>query len=163
MSDTKLPMHATRRKFLKGSASLAGGLAFVPFVTTTPAHATPKEMKDAIKAVIGEASLRPGKVTLDVPPLVENGNSVTIVVKVESPMTREDHVRAIHVFNEKNPQPYVANFFFGPRAGRADISTRIRLADSQTIIAIAEMSDGTFWSASEHVVVTIAACLEGAI
>jgi sulfur-oxidizing protein SoxY len=165
MSETNSnpPMHATRRTFLKGSASLAGGLALVPLVSASPARATPEAMKAAIKAVVGEASLRPGKIKLDMPPLVENGNSVTILVTVESPMTKADHVRAIHVFNEKNPQPNVVSFFIGPRAGRAAVSTRIRLADSQTVVAIAEMSDGTFWRAEADVVVTIAACLEGAI
>jgi sulfur-oxidizing protein SoxY len=75
-------------------------------------------------------------------------------------MTEADHVRAVHVFTEKNPQANVASFRFGPRAGRAVVQTRIRLADTQSVTAIAEMSDGSFWSASAHVVVTLAACLE---
>ena len=72
----------------------------------------------------------------------------------------EDHVKSIHIFNEKNPQPNIGNFYFGPQAGRAQVSTRVRLADSQKIIAIAKLSDGTFWSASVDVVVTLAACTE---
>ena len=76
-------------------------------------------------------------------------------------MLPEDHVRRIAVFNEKNPQPHVATFHLGPRAGRAEVATRIRLADSQRVVAVAEMSDGTYWSDSADVVVTLAACLEG--
>jgi sulfur-oxidizing protein SoxY len=98
-----------------------------------------------------------------VPPLVENGNTVPITVSVVSPMTEADHVRSIHVFNEKNPQPNIGNFHLGVRSGRAQVSTRIRLADSQKIIAIAKLSDGSFWSASADVVVTLAACTEDVI
>src|SRR5207253_2152396 len=124
------------------------------------ARATPAEVKDAIRQVAGAAAVRPGRVTLDLPPLVENGNSVPLTVSVDSPMTAEDHVKAIHVFVEKNPQPFVASFHLGPRSGRATVSTRIRLADSQTVAAICEMSDGSFWSGSADSVVTLAACTE---
>jgi sulfur-oxidizing protein SoxY len=75
-------------------------------------------------------------------------------------MTAADHVKAIHVFNEQNPQPNVIGCVLGPRAGRAAISTRIRLSDTQTVVAIAEMSDGTFWSDSVNVIITLGACLE---
>jgi sulfur-oxidizing protein SoxY len=85
---------------------------------------------------------------------------VSLDVSVESPMTVEDYVKTIHVFNEKNPQPNVISARLGPRAGQAKVSTRIRLADSQIVMAIAEMSDGTFWSDEVEVIVTIAACLE---
>jgi sulfur-oxidizing protein SoxY len=95
-----------------------------------------------------------------VPPLVENGNTVSLVVSVDSPMTTTDYVKSIHVFNEKNPQPNVINVHLGPRAGKARISTRFRLADTQMVTAIAEMSDGTFWSASAEMIVTGAACVE---
>ena len=117
-------------------------------------------MQDAVRAVVGGARINKGKVTLELPQLVENGNTVSMLVKVDSPMTQADHVKAIHVFTEKNPQPNVASFHLGPRAGRAVVSTRIRLADSQTVTAIAQMSDGTFWRDEIEVVVTMAACLE---
>ena len=110
--------------------------------------------------MVGAALVRTGRVTLDVPPLVENGNTVPMTVRVSSPMTPEDHVKSIHVFNEKNPQPNIGNFHLGPRAGRAEIATRIRLADSQKIVAIARLSDDSFWSASVDVIVTLAACTE---
>ena len=117
-------------------------------------------MQAAIRAVVGEAPLKEGRVKLDIPPLVENGNTVPLDVEVESPMTAADHVKAIHVFNEKNPQPDVISVKLGPRAGRARFTTRFRLADTQTVVAIAEMSDGTFYSAKVNVIVTIAACVE---
>ena len=151
---------ATRRGFLIGAARFAGGLGIVPLAAGGESRATPAAMQAAIKKVVGEAPLRKGKITIDVPPLVENGNAVPVGVSVESPMTAEDYVKAIHLFNEKNPQPYVLNVHLGPRAGRASISTRIRLADTQKLVAIAEMSDGTFWSDDVDVVVTLAACLE---
>jgi sulfur-oxidizing protein SoxY len=150
---------STRRRFL----GLAGGAALcgaVPVVTLRPAEATPAMLASAIRNVVGEAPVRTGKVKLDVPPVVENGNTVPMTVSVASPMTADDHVKSIHVFNEKNPQPNIGNFYIGPTAGRAQISTRIRLADSQKIVAIAQLSDGSFWSTSIDVVVTLAACTE---
>jgi sulfur-oxidizing protein SoxY len=149
----------SRRYILKAAGALAGvgGLARL---MTRPAAATPEMMQDAVRSVIGEAPVRKGKVKLDLPPLVENGNSVPCTVSVESPMTAADHVKAIHIFNEKNPQPNVISVRLGPRAGRADFSTRIRLADTQTVTAIAELSDGTFWSDDIDVIVTLAACVE---
>jgi len=160
MSDDHRP-RATRRRFLADAIRLAGGIGLVSVAALEPARATPEKMHAAMKKVLGEAPLRKGKVTLDVPPLIENGNTVPLTVTVESPMTTADHVKAIHVFNEKNPQPNVVSVHLGPRAGKASISTRIRLADSQRVIAVAEMSDGSFWSDEAEVVVTLAACLEG--
>src|SRR6476620_8441441 len=153
------PNDTTRRPFL----GLAGGAAVVgavPIVTLRPAEATPAMLASAIRNVVGEAAVRTGKVNLDVPPLVENGNTVPMTVSVTSPMTPGDFVKSIHVFNEKNPQPNIGNFYLGPHAGRAQISTRIRLADTQKVVAIARLSDDTFWSASVDVVVTLAACTE---
>jgi sulfur-oxidizing protein SoxY len=150
----------SRRDLLVDAARLAGGAALLLTVPPSPARATPESMLAAMKKVVGEASLRKGKVKLELPPLIENGNSVSMTVTVESPMTAADHVKAIHVFNEKNPQPDVISCYFGPRAGRAGITTRIRLADSQRVIAVAEMNDGTFWSDELEVIVTLAACLE---
>jgi sulfur-oxidizing protein SoxY len=144
---------ATRR------AVVIGGLAAA--ITSKRALATPEQMRAAIRNVVGTAPVNKGRVQLDVPPVVENGNTVSLVVAVDSPMSATDYVKAIHIFNEKNPQPYVIAVHVGPRAGKAKIATRIRLADSQTLTAIAEMSDGTFWSATADVVVTLAACVEG--
>jgi sulfur-oxidizing protein SoxY len=151
--------YSTRRQFL-GLAGGAAALGVVPAVTLRPAEATPAMLATAIRNVVGGAVLRTGKVKLEVPPLVENGNTVPMTVSVASPMTADDFVKSIHVFNEKNPQPNIGNFHLGPRCGRAQISTRIRLADTQKIVAIAQLSDGSFWSASVDVVVTLAACTE---
>ena len=142
----------TRRSFIAGVAVVS--------VLPAAAHATPEAMAAAIKEVVGDKAVREGRITLDVPPLVENGNAVPLTVSVESPMSEDDHVRAIHVFNEKNPQPHVFDARLGPRNGKAAIGTRIKLGDSQKIVAIAETSKGEFFSASADVIVTLAACLE---
>ena len=146
------PIDRTRRKLLAG----LGALAIV-----RPAAATPEEMAAAIKAFTGGALPRPGRVTLDVAQLVDNGNTVPITVRVDSPMSAADHVLAIAVFNERNPETNVATFTLGPRAGKAEVSTRIRMATSQRLVAVARMSDGSYWSHSADVVVTLAACVEG--
>jgi sulfur-oxidizing protein SoxY len=150
---------ATRRRFLVAGAALAGGAMLS--LTVRPAAATPDSMRAAIKQVVGEASVQKGRIKIDLPPLIENGNAVALTVAVDSPMTAADHVKAIHVFTEKNPQPNVMGVYLGPRAGRASISTRIRLADTQKVVAVAQMSDGSFWTDELEVVVTLAACLEG--
>jgi sulfur-oxidizing protein SoxY len=117
-------------------------------------------LESAIRKVTGGKPVRTGKVKLDVPPLVDNGNTVALSVFVDSPMTSADHVKSIHVFTEKNPQPYVVSAYLGPRSGRASITTRARIADTGKVIALAQLSDGTFWSDSVSVVVTLSACLE---
>jgi sulfur-oxidizing protein SoxY len=125
-----------------------------------PAQATPASMAAAIRQVVAEASVKPGRVKLELPPLVENGNTVAMAVSVESPMTAKDYVKAIHVFTEKNPQPKVISVQLGPRAGRARVDTRARIADTGNVIALAQMSDGSFWIDRVEVVVTLSACLE---
>ena len=145
-------MKSSRRLFLAGAAAVT----LLPFA----AEATPEELAAAIKEVTGGAELRTGKVTLDIPPIVENGNTVPMTVSVESPMTADDYVKAIHVFNEKNPQPHVFDARLSPQNGKAAVSTRIKLADAQKVVAIAETSKGEFFSASADVIVTIAACIE---
>ena len=155
-------MSRTRREILHGASALALAAAAQPLVTVRRAGATPEEMQAAVAQVIGDAKLNEGRVKLDIPPLVENGNTVPCSVTVESPMTEADHVKAIHLFNERNPQPNVISVHLGPRAGRASFSTRIRLADTQNVVAIAQMSDGSFWSTSVEVIITLGACLEDA-
>jgi sulfur-oxidizing protein SoxY len=152
-------MPTTRRQFL----NLAGSVTFagtIPIVTLRPLEATPAMLTAAIRNVVGEAPVRTGKVKLDIPPLVENGNTVPLTVSVASPMTAGDYVKSIHVFNEKNPQPNIGNFYLGPSSGRAQISTRIRLADTQKVVAIARLSDDSFWQVTTEIVVTLAACTE---
>ena len=153
----------SRREFLKAAGGAAAGLGLGSVIAVAPAPATPAEMQEAIRKVVGGARVTPGKVKLDLPPLIENGNAVPLTVIIDSPMTEAEHVRAVHVFTEKNPQPNVVSFHLGPRAGRARMTTRVRLADSQNVVAICELSDGSFWSDSAGIVVTLAACLEDGI
>jgi sulfur-oxidizing protein SoxY len=149
-------LRLTRRQFL---AATALGLALPPAFLRA-AQASPESAAAAMKAVLGEAPLTEGKVTLEIPPIAENGNSVPLTVSVDSPMTAAEHVRSIHLFAEENPFPNVAHFTLGPRAGKAQVSTRIRLFRTQKILAVAALSDGSFWSASAEVVITLGACIE---
>ncbi len=153
----------TRREFLV----LACGATSITTATMVEAQIDPNQqalrkaaMQEALRKMVGDAQVRRGRVKLELPPLVDNGNAVPLAVRVESPMTSPDHVKAIHVFTEKNPLPDVMSVYLGPRAGRAGIATRIRIADTQTVTAIAQLSDGSFWSDSADVVVTLSACLE---
>ena len=129
-------------------------------VMMRPALATSDELAAAVAAYAGGQKVTPGRVKLDIAELVENGNVVPITVLVDSPMTAASHVKAIAVFNEKNPQREVVKFTLGPRYGKASVSTRIRLATTQKLVAVAQMSDGTFWSHTVDVIVTLAACIE---
>ncbi len=159
--------HSARREFLLAAGGIAAGIALESAAASPPtpaaasrAAASTEATLQAIRKVTGAAPVNKGKVTVVLPELVDNGNAVPLAVQVESPMTPNDYVKAIHVFTQKNPLPDVATFRLGPRAGRASVATRIRLADTQTVTAICELSDSSFWSGSADVVVTIAACLE---
>jgi sulfur-oxidizing protein SoxY len=140
--------------------AMAGGLAVLGASVLPAPAAALGQLDTAIRNAFGEASIRKGRVMLELPPLVENGNTVPMTVAVDSPMTKDNYVKAIHVFNDKNPQPNVVSVQLGPRAGKATIATRIRLAGTQKLMAIAEMSDGTYWADTQEVIVTLAACLE---
>jgi sulfur-oxidizing protein SoxY len=150
----------SRRQFLVLAAgSVAAGQALAQLPPNIQAQRR-AALEQAVRKVTGGAPLRSGRMKLDIPPLIENGNSVPLTVTVDSPMTEADHVRAIHVFTEKNPQPNVIDAWLGPRAGRAVLTTRARIADTGTVLAVAQMSDGSFWSVGAQVVVTLSACLE---
>ena len=153
------PSHISRRLLLQLAGTLAAASA-LPLVTVRTARATPAMLASAIRNLVGEAHVQVGKVRLDIPPLVENGNTVPMTVSVDHPMTADNCVKSIHIFNEKNPQHNIANFYLTPSAGRAQVTTRIRLADTQKVVAIAKLSDGSFWSVSVDVIVTLAACTE---
>ena len=149
---------ATRRDILRTGA--ATGAAFATLMLIRPVLAKPADMEAAIRAFTGIAPISNGKVELVLPTLVENGNSVPLTVNVAHWMEPNDYVKTIAIFNEKNPQPNVATFHLTPRAGRATVSTRIRLGDSQKLTAIAQLSDGSFWSDEAEVIVTLPACAE---
>src|SRR5262245_59616139 len=140
-------------------AVLAAGAGLVLSVVVRPAAA--EDLAAAVTSFTGGAAVSAGKVKLDIPALVENGNTVPVTVSVDSPMTATDRVATIAIFNEKNPERGVAVFSLGPRAAKASVSTHIRLAASQRLTAIARMSDGAYWSAAVDVVVTLAACIDG--
>lgn len=139
---------------------LVGGLAGPMMLRLSPATATPDSMQAEIDAFTGGAPVTEGRVDLEIPLLVENGNSVPLTVSAESPMTPSDHVATIAIFNEENPLPNTVRFHFTPRSGLARAQTRIRLNDTQYVHAIARMSDGTFWSSATNVIVTAPACRE---
>jgi len=146
----------TRRAFLLVGVATAAQAQLPPNIQQIRKQA----FDEAIGKVVGNAPVQEGRVRLDVPPLIDNGNAVPLAVEVDSPMTEADHVKAIHIFTERNPQPNVLTAHLGPRAGRARVATRARIADTGTVVAIAQMSDGSFWSHSVKVIVTLSACLE---
>jgi sulfur-oxidizing protein SoxY len=123
-----------------------------------PAMAAPEDLVEALRATFGERSLEAGRVQLDIPAIVENGNVVPLSVSVDSPMTAGDYVAGIFLFAERNPLPRMAAFSLTPRCGRARITTRVRLADSQQVLAVAEMSDGRLFSAAVSVEVSNIGC-----
>lgn len=140
-----------------GAAAGVAGLALRPF----HARAATAPLDEAIHALTKGAPINEGRVTLTMPGVAENGLSIYMTVGVDSPMTETDHVRAIHILSPKNPIPLITSFYLGPRAGRPKISTNIRLAGSQKVMALAELSDGSFWQGGKDVIVTIAACIDG--
>ena len=150
----------TRRHFLvlAGGSLVAGGAnaQLAPNIAALRRAA----LDEALRKVTGGAPVRAGRVRLDIPPLIDNGNAVPITVSEDSPMTEADHVKAIHLFTEKNPQPSVIAAHLGPRAGRARVAIRSRIADSGVVIALAQLSDGSFWQERVNVIVTLSACLE---
>jgi sulfur-oxidizing protein SoxY len=142
---------STRRALLAATGAL---------IVARPSLASSPAMDEAIRRLTGGAPLRPGRVQIDLPELVENGNGVPVTISADSPMTSADHVTALALFTERNPAPEVAVFRFGPRAGLARVATRLRLSTSQQVVAVALMSDGTAWTRRMDVIVTLAACVE---
>lgn len=138
----------------------AGGLWLLLQARPVAAVSAPESLQGMVRAWAGGRPVTTGRVLLDVPPLVENGNAVPISVRVDSPMTAADFVQEIVVFNEKNPQRDVVRLRFGPASGRAQVDTRIRLATSQQLVALARLSDGSQWAQYVDVIVTLAACIE---
>jgi sulfur-oxidizing protein SoxY len=148
-----------RRRFL--AQALAILAAPLPLLAARNAQAQVDTIVPVIRELTKGAEVRTGRVKLDLPRLADNGNSVALKVTVESPMTAADYVRGIHLFSEKNPRPVIARFHLGPQAGRAEVTTRIRLNGTQRVVAIAELADGTFWSDVAEVAVTLSACVDG--
>ena len=148
---------ALERRALLRYAGAAVGTALLTPTLGRSAQATP----EAARALLGDlvrGKPEPGRVTLRVPEVAENGNTVPVTVSVESPMTETDYVEAIHIVADGNPAPGVASITFTPLSGKAEAQLRIRLAQTQSVTAVARMSDGSLWSASREVKVTIGGC-----
>ena len=143
-----------RRGFLAQIAALIA----LPWLTLRRANAQSDVVDAIINKITGGVAVQPGRVKLEIPALADNGNSVSLKVIVDSPMTAANHVKSIHLIAPKNPRPGVASFYYGAGAGRPQLSTRIRLSGSQGVIAIAALSDGSYWSATAEVAVTGSAC-----
>ena len=158
--DSVSPSPPSRRRVLATTAALGSS---VLFALRPAVAATTGDLSAAVSTYAGGAIVLAGKVKLLVSELVDNGNVVPITITVDSPMTPANHVKAIALFNEKNPQREVAKFALGPNSGKATVSTRIRLATTQKLVAVAQMNDGSFWSGSADVIVTLAACIEGEV
>ncbi len=155
-TSSQTPEAKTRRAVLASGVGLGAWV-----VLGTSAFAASDDLAAAISSYAGGAAVREGKVKFEIAELVDNGNVVPITVTVDSPMTADNYVRAIAVFNEKNPQRDVVKFTLGARAGKTSVTTRIRLATTQKLVAVAQLSDGSFWSHTVDVIVTLAACIEG--
>lgn len=145
-----------RRRFV----SLLCGLAAAPLWPARAARAQPDPLDPLVRKLTGGAAVSRGRVTVDTPRLADNGHSVPLKVSVASPMTAADHVRSITLLSERNPRPVMATYHLGPRSGRAEVATRVRLNGSQRILAIAQLSDGSYWSGGAEVEVTESACLD---
>ncbi len=153
-------MPTERTNKLSRRALLAAGSGAVTIAMwPLKSFAAQQDMDAARQELFGDRPVKEGRVTLKMPPIAENGNSVPLSVEVDSPMTEADHVRRIVILSPRNPLPLIAEFEFSPRSGRAAAATRIRLGGTQRIIAIAEMNDGTLWSGGVETMVTLAACV----
>jgi len=152
---TAIPVSQPNRRMILKAGAGAALVAVVP----VNLHAGPADMQAAIRGLFGERPIEDGRVFLDIPAIAENGYSVPLTVSIDSPMTAADYVESVAVFSPRNPLPDIVRFHLGPRAGRAEISTRIRLGGTQTLTVIAEMSDGSLWSGSAEILVTLAACV----
>jgi sulfur-oxidizing protein SoxY len=146
----------SRREFAVGVAAGIAGVA-VSFEAGL-AQDQPQAWEQAVRKILGDAKPIEGKLTIEMPEIAENGNTVPFTIAAESPMTEKDNVKAVHIIATANPQPGVATFLFSPLSGKASVSSRMRLARTQDVVAIAELSDGRFLMAKRPVKVTIGGC-----
>jgi sulfur-oxidizing protein SoxY len=154
-----MKIQSSRRHWLKRIQSLSI-LALGTWFSPLTVLAKKEDATKAIQEITGGKPIINGKVKLVIPPLVENGNLVVLKLSVDSPMTANDYVKSVHVIAEGNPLPNIFTVHLTPRSGTANITTRVRLADSQTVWAIAQMSDGSFYRGSAETLVTLSACTE---
>jgi sulfur-oxidizing protein SoxY len=157
----KRPDRQPRLAMNRRAVIAAGAAGLVSVGLPLTAMADIEDADAAVQRIFGNAPIKEGRVSVKLPPIAENGNSVAITVAADSPMTRADHVKRIAIISPRNPIAEVAVFKLGARAGKAEVSTRIRMAGTQKIRAVAEMSDGSLWQGSASTVVTLAACIIG--
>ena len=150
-----------RRSWITRMGFMGVLLRLAPVLATFNVMAKKSDAMEAIRLIVGANTVYDGRINVVIPPLVENGNLVVLKVAVESPMNDSDYVKAIHIIAEGNPLPNIFSAYLTPRSGRANITTRVRLAESQRVWAIAEMSDGSFWRSYANTLVTLSACTEG--
>ncbi len=153
-NNTTNPQNTERRDFLK----VAGASAVATAVLPMAANATPQAASDAIAKAFPGKTLMEGRIEMVLPEIAENGGTVPVSVSVESPMQPDDYVKSVHIFSEGNPMADVAAYYFSPNNGKADMSLRIRMLQSQTVIAVAEMSNGDVYKQSKQIKVTLGGC-----
>jgi sulfur-oxidizing protein SoxY len=150
-------LNLSRRQALKGASAFA--LTLVAMGLLAPeAAADAKLVEEAMKKLIGDRKPTEGKIKFDLPQIAENGNTVPVTFEVESPMSADNYVKSVHLFAEGNPAADVASFHFSPQCGLAKASTRMRMAGTQNVVAVAEMSDKSVYIAKQQVKVTIGGC-----
>lgn len=149
-----------RRELMIGAAAAGAATALLSpaLAASTDDKAAGESFEAAFRKVVGEAQPTEGKIKLELPEIAENGNTVPFNVTVEAPMTDESHVKAVHILSAGNPQPAVATFHFTPQSGKAAVAGRMRLARTQDVVGIAELSDGKFYIHRRNVKVTIGGC-----
>jgi sulfur-oxidizing protein SoxY len=154
-------MKQSRRTIISGAISASALMLTGAKVSAQPVSLDyPEDLNAALRKYTNGAPWKEQKVELDIAELVDNGNTVPITVTVNSPMVDNDHVKAIAVFNEKNPNRDVVRFVLSQECGKAEVATRMRLATTQRLVAIAHMSDGSFYTKTIEVIVTLASCIE---
>lgn len=155
MSETnkQVRIEMTRRNVLAGGAA-----AFLAATASGFANAAASDVEALISKIADGKTPQSGRIILDMPQIAENGNTVPLSVSVDSPMSEADYVKSVHIFAEDNPTPEVASFHFTPMSGDAEVATRMRMAKTQNIVAVAEMSDGSVYVESVQVKVTIGGC-----
>ncbi|QKV17582.1 thiosulfate oxidation carrier protein SoxY [Oricola thermophila] len=149
-------MTLTRRSML--TLSVGAAIGAVAGMRTSPALATAEDAMAKVKEFAGGAEPATGTITLNAPEIAENGNTVPVSVSVESPMTEDDYVESVAIFADGNPSPDVITFNFTPMSGEASATTRMRLAKTQNVIAVAKTSTGQVFMDKKEVKVTIGGC-----
>jgi sulfur-oxidizing protein SoxY len=154
----KLVMKPLTRRDVVRLAGVGAFAAVAAGLIPRAAQADAAAVADSMMQLTGTSEPMMGRVTLELPQIAENGNTVPVALSVDSPMTDSDYVKAVHLFADKNPRPDAATFRFTPGSGKAAVATRMRLAKTQNVIAVAEMSDGSVYMAKTEVKVTIGGC-----